>query len=231
MIATNQRVVHVYELGTTNYEDVHRLQRRLQAQRRDGAGVDSLLVTEHRPVLTLGRSHPEPSLRVGADVIANYGIKVHQTERGGDITYHGPGQLVAYGIIDLRAWECSLMDYVSGLEETAIGVLGDWGVRGERSARGRGVWARGKKIAALGINVRRWVTMHGIALNVDPDMSHFDLINPCGMADIEVTSLSHEIGKQVLVEAVTESFIFHFKRVFECGAETVDMTKRAVSGN
>ena len=228
LIGSNPRVVHVYELGTTNYEDVHRLQRRLQAQRRDGAGVDSLLVTEHRPVLTLGRSHPEPNLRVAPQVVANYGIQVHQTERGGDITYHGPGQLVAYGIIDLRSWDCSVLDYVTGLEETVIGVLGDWGVRGERSALGRGVWTKGKKIAALGINVRRWVTMHGIALNVDPDMSHFDLINPCGMPDIEVTSLAHEIGKKVPVDAVTESFMFHFKRVFECTAQTEDMSKRAI---
>lgn len=228
IIGANQRNVHVYDLGTTQYEDVHRLQRRLQLQRREGAGVDSLLLTEHRPVLTLGRSHPEPSLRVNPEVVANYGIKIHQTERGGDITYHGPGQLVAYGIIDLREWDCTVMDYVSGLEECVIGVLGDWGVRGDRSPRGRGVWVESRKIASLGINVRRWVTMHGIALNIDPDMSHFDMINPCGMSDIEITSLSHEAGKQVRVEGVVESFLFHFKRVFECTAEKVDMTRKAV---
>ena len=228
VIGGRQRSVHVYDLGTTQYDDVHKLQRRLQLQRREGAGVDSLLITEHRPVLTLGRSHPEPSLRVDRKVIENYGLTIRQTERGGDITYHGPGQLVAYGIIDLRGWDCSVLDYVSGLEECVVGVIGDWGVRGVRSHRGRGVWVGERKIASLGINVRRWVTMHGIALNVDPDMSHFDMINPCGMQDVEVTSLSHEVGKQVRVEAVIESFIFHFKRVFECTAEKLDMTRKAV---
>ncbi len=228
VIGATQRNVHVYELGTTNYEDVHRLQRRLQSQRREGGGVDSLLITEHRPVLTLGRGHPEPNLRVAAETVANYGIQIHQTERGGDITYHGPGQLVAYGVIDLKAWECGVLDYVTGLEEAAIGVLADWGLRGERSARNRGVWIGPKKIASVGINVRRWVTMHGISLNVEPDMSHFDLINPCGMNDVEITSLAHEVGKQVKMEAVVESFIFHFRRVFECATETVDMSRRAV---
>jgi lipoate-protein ligase B len=225
---TDQRSVKVYELGTTSYPDVHQLQRRLQAQRRDGGGVDSLLLTEHRPVVTLGRSHPEPNLRVPPDVLRNYGIDIVQTERGGDITYHGPGQLVAYGIIDLKGWQSGVVDYVTGLEETVAGVLGDWGVRGERT-RQRGVWVSGRKIASVGLNVRRSVTMHGIALNIDPDMSHFDLINACGMADIEMTSLSHEVGKQVPMEQVVESFTFHFARVFECQTEMVDMARRGVS--
>lgn len=220
------RSVHVYDLGTTNYAEVHRLQRRLQAQRREGAGVDSLLLTEHRPVITLGRSHLEPSLRVRPDVVANYGIEIVPTERGGDITYHGPGQLVAYGIVDLRGWECSVLDYVAGLEETVIGVLADWGLRGERIAEARGVWVEGRKVASLGLHVRRWVTMHGIALNVDPDMSHFDLINPCGMAEIEMTSLSAEAGKQVRLAEVAESFVFHFGRVFDCRTEMVDLAQR-----
>lgn len=220
----DQRSVNVYELGTTSYEDVHLLQKRLQTQRRQGGGVDSLLLTEHRPVVTLGRSHPEPDLRVPPDVLRNYGIAIIPTERGGNITYHGPGQLVAYGIIDLKGWQTSVLDYVNGLEETVIGVLGDWGVRGARTDQ-RGVWASGKKIASLGLNVRRWVTMHGIALNVDPDMSHFDLINPCGLPDVEMTSLSHEIGKQVPMEQVVESFTFHFARVFECATVAVDMSR------
>jgi len=219
----HQRSVHVYDLGTTGYGEVHRLQRRLQAQRRDGGGVDSLLITEHRPVFTLGRAHPEPSLRVKPEVVANYGIEIVATERGGDITYHGPGQLVAYGIVDLRQWECGVLDYVAGLEDTVIGVLADWGVRGERSDRGRGVWVGPRKIAFVGLNVRRWITMHGIALNVAPDLSHFDLINPCGMPGLEVTSLSAEIGKQVPLADAGESFVFHFSRVFDCATKQVDL--------
>jgi lipoic acid synthetase len=224
------RSIKVYELGTTSYREVHALQQRLQGQRREGAGVDSLLLTEHRPVITLGRSHPEPDLRVSAETVANYGIEIVQTERGGDITYHGPGQLVAYGIVDLKGWECTVLDFVSGLEETAISVLADWGVRGERRDGSRGVFVGDRKIASVGLNVRRWVTMHGIALNVDPDMSHFDLINPCGMKDVEITSLCHEVGKQVDLQQAAESFVFHFGRTFDCATEAVDLAQKRASG-
>lgn len=224
---SDQRNLKVYDLGTTAYGEVHALQRRLQAQRREGGGEDALLLTEHRAVITLGRAHPVADLRVSPEVVKNYGIEIVPTERGGDITYHGPGQLVAYGIIDLRGWSCPALDYVSGLEDTVIGVLADWGVRGERKEGARGVWVEGRKIASVGINVRRWVTMHGVALNVDPDMSHFDLINPCGMQDVEMTSLSHETGKHVPMEQVTDAFIFHFGRVFEAQMEMVDLASRA----
>lgn len=216
--AENSRSVAVYDLGTTTYGEVHRLQQRLQAARRAGSGVDTLLLTEHRPVFTLGRSHPVPSLRVEREAVDRYGIEIVQTERGGDITYHGPGQLVAYGIIALKGWELGVTEYVHGLEETVIGVLADWGLRGERSERGRGVWVEGRKIAFVGLNVRGWVTMHGVALNVDPDLGHFELINPCGMADLEVTTMAAEVGRQVAMREVVEAFVFHFGRVFACRA-------------
>lgn len=210
------RSVDVYDLGTTSYGEVHRLQQRLQEQRREGSGSDTLLLTEHRPVFTLGRSHPEPDLRVDEETVRQWGIEIVQAERGGDITYHGPGQLVAYGIIDLKSWQLGVLDFVKGLEETVIGVLADWGLRGGRSEAGRGVWIDDRKIASVGLNVRRWVTMHGIALNIDPDMSHWDLINPCGMADAEMTSMAAEAGKQVAFQEVLDAFSFHFGRVFEC---------------
>jgi lipoyl(octanoyl) transferase len=211
-----QREIATYDLGTTSYEEVHRLQQRLQAARREGGGVDSLLLTEHRPVFTLGRSHPQPDLRVEKEMVRQYGIEIVQTERGGDITYHGPGQLVAYGVIDLRGWDLGVLDYVAGLEDTVTSVLADWGIRGEHSERGRGVWVEDRKIASLGLNVRRGVTMHGIALNIDTDLSHFELINPCGMRDIEMTTMVHQVGKQVTFEEVMDAFVFHFGRLFEC---------------
>jgi lipoate-protein ligase B len=230
MNAGLSRQVAVYDLGTTSYQEVHRLQQRLQAQRREGAGTDTLLLTEHRPVFTLGRSHPNPDLRVGEDMVRQYGIEIVQTERGGDITYHGPGQLVAYGIIDLKHWGIGVLDYLTGLEDTVIGVLADWGLRGERSAAGRGIWVGEGKIASAGLNVRRWVTMHGIALNIDPDMSHFELINPCGMRDVEMTSMAVEVGKQVPFAEVLESFVLHFARVFECEATPVDIPGKESTG-
>lgn len=223
-----QRTVASYDLGTTSYDEVHQLQQRLQVQRREGAGLDTLLLTEHRPVFTLGRSHPNPDLRVGTDTVRQWGIEIVQTERGGDITYHGPGQLVAYGIVDLKAWGVGVLDYVHGLEEAVIGTLADWGLRGTRSDKGRGVWVDGRKIASVGLNVRRWVTMHGVALNIDPDMSHWELINPCGMSDVEVTSMATEVGKQVAFDEVRESFAFHFGRVFECNVQHVAVPGKQV---
>jgi lipoate-protein ligase B len=224
------RTIKVYQLGTTAYRDVHRLQLRLQEQRREGSGEDSLLLTEHRPVITLGRSHPDPDLRVSPAELTSRGIEIVQTERGGDITFHGPGQLVAYGVVDLKAWDLGVIDYVSKLEETVIGVLADWGLRGERVPGARGVWIAGRKVASIGLNVRRGVTMHGIALNVATDLAGFDLINPCGMADVEMTSISREMGKPVSITQAAEAFVFHFERVFECAVDVVDMEeKRAVS--
>ena len=228
-LEASNRSVAVYDLGTSSYGEVHRLQQRLQGQRREGAGQDTLLLTEHRPVFTLGRSHPEPNLRVPEDTVRQWGIEIVHTERGGDITYHGPGQLVAYGIIDLKGWNLGVLDYVKGLEETAIGVLADWGLRGVRNEAGRGVWVEDRKIASIGLNVRRWVTMHGIALNIDPDMSHWELINACGMRDLEVTSMATEVGRQVAFPEVLEAFRFHFGRVFECEARMVAVPGKDVS--
>jgi len=227
----HSRAVGVYDLGTTSYGEVHKLQQRLQGQRREGGGVDTLLLTEHRPVFTLGRSHPTPDLRVEPEAVRQWGIEIVQAERGGDITYHGPGQLVAYGIIDLRSWGLGVLDYVRGLEETVIGVLADWGVRGERNEAGRGVWVGERKIASVGLNVRRWITMHGAALNIDPDMSHWELINPCGMRDIEMTSMATEVGKQVAFQEVLEAFTFHFGRVFECTMEPASVPGHDVSSS
>lgn len=226
LMEEHRRDVAVYDLGTTSYDEVHHLQQRLQTQRREGGGQDTLLLTEHRPVFTLGRSHPEPNLRVGAETVHQYGIEIVQTERGGDITYHGPGQLVAYGIIDLKAWGLGVIDYVSGLEDAVIGVLADWGLRGERSDAGRGIWVDERKIASIGLNVRRWITMHGIALNIDPDMSHWELINACGMPDAEMTSMATEVGRQVSFPDVLEAFVFHFGRVFEARPQMVAVPGR-----
>lgn len=134
-MTADNRQIKVYDLGSTNYPEVHGLQKGLQATRGEGKGEDTLLLTEHRPVITLGRSHLEPSLKVGIDAVTHYGIEILPTERGGDITYHGPGQLVAYGIIHLREWEVGALDYVTGLEETVIGVLGTGGCVGSASRR------------------------------------------------------------------------------------------------
>ena len=208
--------LHLLQLGRIPYTEGLRLQDEVVSARKTGAIGDTLLLMEHPPVLTLGRNATRANIIASDELLARKGVTIHETNRGGEVTYHGPGQLVAYGIIDLKAWELGLLDYVAGLEDTVISVLADWGLRGERVPKARGVWLGGRKIASLGLHVRHWVTMHGIALNIDPDMSHFDLINPCGMTDVEMTSLVSEMNKQVPFADVVESFIFHFGRTFSC---------------
>jgi len=210
------RRIRVTGLGLTAYRDVLALQRELQARRREAGGRDWLLLTEHQPVITLGRTHPEPSLRVPASDVAGRGIEIVQTERGGDITYHGPGQLVAYGIIDLKAWGLGVIDYVTGLEEAVILTCADFGVTAGRRPAARGAWVGERKVASVGVNVRRWVTMHGIALNVRGDEAHWALIEPCGMTGVDATSIAAESHGDVLVPEVAARFRGHFADVFGC---------------
>ena len=219
--------MRVYDLGTSDYSVVLGLQRELQAARREPDGGDVLLLTQHRPVITLGRAHPTPDLRVAQSVVRAAGIEIVQTERGGDITYHGTGQLVVYGIVDLRGWGIGVVDYLAGLEDALIGTLADWGVPGQRSSHGRGVWVGDRKIASVGLNVRRGVTMHGAALNLAREMAQFDLINACGMPDVQMTSLAAELGAVVAFANVYDSFVSNFGRVFECGTPKGDVAELA----
>lgn len=195
------------------------MQRRLQGERAGGGGEDVLLLTEHEPVLTLGRNHPEPDLRAPLAAVAAAGITIVPTERGGDITYHGPGQLVAYGIIDSRAWRLPVVDYVAGLEETVIRVLSRWEISGRQVREARGVWVGQRKVASVGVNVRRGVTMHGIALNVADALEAFELINPCGMGNVEMTSMEREVGEAVDLDGVKQAFVEAFAAVFSCEVE------------
>lgn len=190
----HRREVAVYDLGTTSYEEVHRLQQRLQTQRREGSGQDTLLLTEHRPVFTLGRSHPEPDLRVAADTVHQYGIEIVQTERGGDITYHGPGQLVAYLLLDLKRRKLGVKALVQRIEAALIALLGEYGIAAERRAGAPGVYVDGAKIAALGLKIKNGCSYHGLSLNVAMDLAPFSAINPCGYEGLAVTQLSELCG-------------------------------------
>ena len=210
-----RREVAVYDLGTTSYEEVHRLQQRLQMQRREGSGQDTLLLTEHRPVFTLGRSHPEPDLRVAADTVHQYGIEIVQTERGGDITYHGPGQIVGYPILKLSRYGGDVLRYLRMLEETIIAALAGYGIAGERIAGLTGVWVGGAKICAIGVKLSAsGVTQHGFALNVNTDLRFFEQIIPCGIADRGVTSLERVLGAAPPRAEVEARVIAAFGRVF-----------------
>lgn len=208
--------VRLLELGRTRYDEALALQRRLQAERKEGRAPDTLLLTEHEPVVTLGRNAGLDHLLVPPAELAARGITLVRVERGGDITYHGPGQLVAYPILDLAAFGRDVRRYIWRLEETALRLLSRFGVRGERRPGTPGVWVGARKIASVGVSISRWVTMHGIAINVDMDLTPFTLIHPCGLAGLEMTTLAHECGRHVPLEEAVQAYREAFAAVFGC---------------
>jgi lipoyl(octanoyl) transferase len=206
----------VRRLGVVPYADALALQKHLVDERRHGRIGDVLLLVEHPHVLTLGvrgdggRSH----ILAAPDVLAARGVDVHETGRGGDITYHGPGQIVGYPIIDLKPDRCDVHRYVRDLEEVMIRVAADYGLTGERVAGLTGVWVGGAKVAAIGVRIARWITSHGFALNVTTDLDYFNLIVPCGIADRSVTSLSQLLGRPVDRREVEDRLVQRFTEVF-----------------
>jgi lipoyl(octanoyl) transferase len=187
----------VIDLGRREYGEVWRLQQELVARRQGDEIADTLVLVEHPDVITLGRR-----LTSQSNVVAPGDIPVFEIERGGDVTYHGPGQLVGYPILKLDGDERDLHAYLRNLEEALIGVCGDVGLKGRRNPGWTGVWIGARKVASIGIAVRKWVTMHGFALNVATDLSRFAAINPCGLDAAVMTSLAAEAGRALTLEAV-----------------------------
>jgi lipoate-protein ligase B len=187
----------VIDLERREYGEVWKLQQELVAARQRGEIVDTLVLVEHPEVITLGRRQSSQ-----ANVVAAGDIPVFEIERGGDVTYHGPGQLVGYPILKLDGDERDLLVYLRNLEEALIGVCADVGVEARRNPGWTGVWIGERKVASLGIAVRKWVTMHGFALNVATDLSRFAAINPCGLDAAVMTSLSRECGREVALDEV-----------------------------
>lgn len=186
----------VRDLGVRPYAAVLELQRTLARQRLAGELTDDhLLLVEHEPVVTLGRGTRAESLPITAAELARRGILQYEVERGGDVTFHGPGQLVGYPILNLREYREDLHWYLRTLEEGLIQGLEALGIPAERNPGLTGVWTRGRKIASIGIHVKQWVTYHGFALNVNTDLSYFDLIVPCGIRDVVMTSVAMELGR------------------------------------
>ncbi len=207
-----EKACAVLKLGLVRYHQALELQERLATERQRERMGDVLLLLQHPPVITLGRAGGEEDILMSPARLTEMGVEVHQTDRGGKATCHGPGQLVAYPIVKLP--DDDVHAYVRRLEDTVIELLAGYGLAAGRIERYPGVWLGGNKIAALGIAVREGVTRHGLALNVDPDMSHFGLINPCGITNRGVTSLRAELGRAVALDEVEERFIESFGRVF-----------------
>lgn len=208
-------MLEICRLGRARYAPVWELQRHCVQQRQRGEIPDRLILVEHEPVITLGRTAASENVLVDAATLAACGIDLHYIERGGDVTFHGPGQLVGYPIIHLRERRIpGPIRYVWMLEETLIQVLAEYGVDAFRRDGMRGVWTDRGKIAALGVHISRGVTMHGFALNVNTDPDYFQLIVPCGLSDRRVTSLSQWLSEPVALPEVEQRVITAFLRVF-----------------
>ncbi len=189
-------------LHTVPYAQALELQRAIARARISGAiPEDILLLVEHPPVVTLGRTAKAAHLTAPAELLAARGVERFEVERGGDVTFHGPGQLVGYPIIDLKRHKRDLHWYLRQVEEALIRILAAYDVPGERNTGYTGVWTRGRKIASIGVHARDWVTWHGFALNVTTDLSYFDLIVPCGIQDVVMTSIARETSRDDLVLA------------------------------
>jgi lipoyl(octanoyl) transferase len=225
------RLLQVCRLGLIPYDVALDLQRELVADRQAGRADDTLLLVEHPAVLTVGvrgdggRSH----ILATEEMLTARGMQVFETGRGGDVTYHGPGQVVGYPILDLKPDRCDVHRYVRDLEEVLIRVAGDFGIETGRIPGLTGVWTGGDKLAAIGVRISRWVTSHGFALNVTTDLSHFDLIVPCGIADRGVTSLDR-LGSPATRPQVEDRIVARFCEVFERRAvdERVEESATAV---
>ena len=207
-------LLHLEQLGLVDYAAALELQREKVAQRKAGTIPDTLLLLEHPHVYTLGRNARRENLLVSVEWLAARGAQVFETDRGGDVTYHGPGQLVGYPIFDLSEHRRDISWYMRSLEEVFIRTARDYGIDAARSPGAPGVWVGNDKLVAMGVHLSRWVTSHGFALNVNTDLSYFEWIVPCGLRDRGVTSLAKLIGRPIEIEDVAERVVEHFGVVF-----------------
>jgi lipoyl(octanoyl) transferase len=222
------RKCELRDLGRIGWADAYAMQQDLVSERQDGRVPDQFLIMEHPHVVTMGRNGQAENLLASPEVMERAGITFHETDRGGDVTYHGPGQLIGYPIVDLDGWKRDVRAYVRGVEQVLIDTLSEFGVNADR-LEGKdktGVWVNGAKIAAIGIHISRWVTSHGFALNVDTDLSYFQYIVPCGLTK-PVTSMRKE-GSDASRADVVAALGRNFGRVFDCEIANPELaTERA----
>jgi lipoate-protein ligase B len=204
----------IWDLGLMEYREAWELQKRLHHQRVERKISDVVLLLEHPPTITIGRSGSLDNVLVSKESLARGGISLFFVERGGDVTYHGLGQLVGYPILDLRERGKDLHLYVQNLEEVILRALKDFSLDAERDENHPGVWVNGEEIAAIGLSVKKWVSMHGFALNVNTSLDHFAFINPCGFPDKRATSMSKVLGRKISTEEVARQLISHFCDIF-----------------
>jgi lipoyl(octanoyl) transferase len=212
-----ERELWTVPLGQVAYEEALELQRHIARDRISGAlPQDVLLLVEHPPVVTLGRASREKHLIASPEFLRSKGVELFEVERGGDVTFHGPGQLVGYPIVDLKRHRLDLHWYLRKIEEALINTLADYDIVAERNPSFTGVWTNGRKIASIGVHARDWVTWHGFALNVTTDLSYFDLMVPCGIDGVVMTSIARELGTDdVSMQDVIERTSAKFATAFD----------------
>ena len=204
----------IFDLGLIDYEECYKIQKDMVRRRRSGEIEDSIILAEHNEVFTIGRTGQMDNVLIPNDMLFASGLKVLRVDRGGDVTFHGPGQLVAYPIIDLKDTGRDLHSYLRNLEEAAILFLNDYGVDGERVGGKTGVWVSGKKIASVGVGASNWVTFHGMSVNINCSLNFFSMINPCGMKDVEMTSLARIKGQEIRMTNAKNNITKHLKEIF-----------------
>ena len=216
VVSAVRRTFEVRRLGTVPYADALVLQRGLVEERRVGRVGDLLLLLQHPPVITLGVKGDggRSNVLVTDQRLAELGVEVSETGRGGDVTYHGPGQIIGYPILDLKPDRCDVHRYVRDLEEVMIRVCADYGVGAGRIAGLTGTWIGDEKVGAIGVRISRWITSHGFAFNVTTNLADFQLIVPCGIADHGVTSLEKATGRALSIAAVEDRIVDQFSAVF-----------------
>ena len=206
---------YIIDLGLVDYEKALDLQHQFWSKRVEEKLPDVLLLLEHPHVITLGRRGSRSHLTATSEVLETMKIPIFHVERGGDVTYHGPGQIVVYPILHLKEYGYRVVRYVDQLEEVVLRVLRDFGIEGRRDPSNRGVWVDEDKIASVGVAIRRRVSLHGIALNYETDLKYFDLINACGLEGKKVTSMAEILGTGISRARLLERVISHFEEIFE----------------
>lgn len=204
-----------FDLGRFDYEPALVIQKKLHQLRVNHKIPDSLILVEHPAVITIGKSGNPANLLVSADILKRKGIEIYRIERGGDITFHGPGQLVGYPIFYIKQALAGIRGMIEKLESVLLQTLADFGINAVTKPKLTGVWVGNEKVASIGIAVKKWVTFHGFALNVTTDLTYFDLIRPCGLKDVKMTSIEKISGKRLGLGAVKERILLNGEKIFE----------------
>jgi lipoate-protein ligase B len=207
--------LYVLDLGQKNYRETWDLQKELHRLRVESAIPDTMILVEHEPVVTMGKSGKEKNLLLPRSLLKEEGIEYYDIERGGDVTFHGPGQLVGYLIFDIKKGLTGIKPFMHKIEDAVIETLRAFGIESCRKENLIGIWTSKGKICSIGVAVQRWVSFHGFALNVNTDLKYFDLIVPCGIAGITMTSMAQNLGNTVAISDVKEKIIDSFTDIFE----------------